>query len=112
MFLNGHGLVEFGEKACGFWPELPCPCELRRQRNLPFRVRSANQTALNKKIKLKKVAYFYSPRRDSFLTTFYQHFTTFLPSKNHVQPPAFSKTPSKTPAKMQKPTPSSPQDFF
>jgi hypothetical protein len=77
MFLNGNGLVEFGEKACGFWPELPCPCELRRQRNLPFRVRSANQTALNPKNKVEESGIF-------LLATERQFSHHVLPAFHHV----------------------------
>jgi hypothetical protein len=55
---------------------------------------------------------FLAARKGSFPPRFTTHSTTFSPSKNHVQPPTFSKTPLKNPAKRQNPAPSSAQDFF
>ena len=41
------------------------------------------------------MARFSSPNPDRQLTSFHQQSTTNSPSKNHVLPPVFAKTPSK-----------------
>jgi hypothetical protein len=41
------------------------------------------------------VACFSSPKTDRQLTSFHHQSTTTSPSKHHVLPPAFAKTPSK-----------------
>src|ERR1700677_1227995 len=45
------------------------------------------------------------------MTTFTTHFTPFCPPQNHVQPPAFSKTPLKNAHKTQK-SPQPPRSTF
>jgi hypothetical protein len=47
------------------------------------------------KINPETVACFSSLKNDRQLTSFHQQSTTNSPSKNHVLPPAFAKTPSK-----------------
>jgi hypothetical protein len=47
------------------------------------------------KIHPEKVACFSSPKTDRQLPSFHQQSTTTSPAKNHVQPPVFTKTPSK-----------------
>jgi hypothetical protein len=51
------------------------------------------------KIKSKKAENFKSPHQARFPTTFHHNPTTFLPSKNHVPPPTFPKTPFKNTSK-------------
>jgi len=48
------------------------------------------------------VAYFSALENSSQNTTLTTHSTTFTPAKNHVQPPAFSKTPLKNARKPTK----------
>jgi hypothetical protein len=66
-----------------------------------------------RKIKLKKVARFSSLFNDHQHTTFHHESTTQLPSKNHVQTPAFLKTPLKNTSKTAlKPSTSRPYFFY
>jgi hypothetical protein len=51
------------------------------------------------KINLKIVENFQGPKTCCFLSTFTTHFTTFLPSNNHVLHTTFSKTPLKNKGK-------------
>jgi hypothetical protein len=48
------------------------------------------------------MAYFSCQKNTIFLTTITTHLTTISPSKNHVQHPTFSKTPSKNARKPEK----------
>jgi hypothetical protein len=48
------------------------------------------------KINPKSVAHFLSWKSDRQSTTFTTHSTTNSPSKHHVLPPVFAKTPCKT----------------
>jgi len=55
-----------------------------------------------KKINLQNMAYLSTPKNDHHHSTNHHDSTTDLPSKNHVQPPAFSKTPLKNARKPTK----------
>jgi hypothetical protein len=73
---------------------------------------SNSQNGNPSKINPEKVARFSSPNPDRQLTSFHQQSTTNSPSKNHVLPPVFAKTPSKnegptTPQKILQKRPSS-----
>jgi hypothetical protein len=68
------------------------------RRNLLFRVHPRTSPWPHKN-KVEKSGMFLAPRKGSFPTTFTTHSTTFSPSKNHVQPTAFSKTPLKNTSK-------------
>ena len=54
---------------------------------------SNSQNGNPSKINPEKVARFSSPNPDRQLTSFHQQSTTNSPSKNHVLPPVFAKTP-------------------
>jgi hypothetical protein len=52
-------------------------------------------TGPTQKINLQNVANFSPPKNGRKITTFTTHFTTHLPSKNHVLHALFLKTPFK-----------------
>jgi len=60
----------------------------------------------------KFVAYFQTGNNVRLRTTLLPQFTTFLPSKNHVLHPVFSKTPLKNTAKQQIASPKRLPKFF
>jgi hypothetical protein len=64
------------------------------------------------KNKVERSGTFLASAKVSFPTTFHHEFTTFLPSKNHVPPRAFSKRPLKNPSKMSKRPQEQPKDIF
>ena len=58
--------------------------------------RPNSQNGNPSKINPEKVACFSSPNPDHQLTIFHHQSTTTSPSKNHVLPRVFAKTPAKT----------------
>jgi hypothetical protein len=65
------------------------------------------------KNKVVKSGMFSAPQKSEFPTTFHHAFHHDLPSKNHIQPTTFSKTPLKNTSKNAKtPGPHQPRIFF
>jgi hypothetical protein len=61
--------------------------------DLGWSSRPNSQNGNPSKINPEKVACFSSPNPDRQLTSFHQQSTTNSPSKNHLLPPVFAKTP-------------------